>query len=123
MSDHQPRLHLPILLAELGAPVLALIAVAGGIAKAGVDFRLEVTGNEHARVAITCTITDAAGERTVTIEDKPTVRRRFDGDSLSCSLRQTAVDGRVSLVLESASGNVSRIATTGRGSQVTLRID
>jgi hypothetical protein len=118
---NNPRL--PVRLAKLGTPVLALFALAGGLAQAGADFRLEVTGNEQARVAITCTITDGAGERTVAIADKPPVRRRFGGDALACTVRQTAAGGRVSLVLESAAGNVSRISTGGRGSDVTLRIE
>jgi len=121
----RPGAHprLPVLLAELGAPALALIAIAGGLAKAGSDFTLRITGNDRARVAATCTITDAGEERGVEIAGRPPIARRFGGDALACTVRQTAAEGRVSLVLESASGNVSRITTGGRGSDVTLRIE
>jgi type 1 fimbria pilin len=116
--------HLPVLLAELGAPVLALIAIAAGLAKTEAAFTMQVTGNDRARVAATCTVADGDTEtRTVEITGRPPIRRRFGGDALTCTLRQTAAGGRVSLVLESASGNVSRITTGGRGSDVTLRIE
>jgi len=107
-----------------GRAVLALAALAvAAPAAAETWFTLTVDGDAAARVEADCRLATAAGERHVRVEGAPPLTRRFEGAGVACTLVQTAPGGRIAVRLESGTGNLTRLATAGAGSRLTLRLE
>ena len=115
-SESVPR----ALVRAFGVGLIAAVANTG-VAMASGEFVLEITGNAEARVEVSCEL-DAGSERyTEHLSGATPLSKRMSGESVACTIRQTAQGGRIDVSLSSPTGNRQRLGTGGAGS--TLRVN
>lgn len=85
-------------------------------------FTLALSGNSAARVEVSCAVRQLSGTETTNFSSMLPIRRAFEGQSLTCRIHQTAVSGRVDVLLSSTTGNVSRLSIAGAGSRIHIAV-
>jgi|GEM_PF-1889021 len=104
------------------AVACAAVPPAGAQASTG-TLSLTIDGNASAKFTAECRVRTGGSWQTHDFSGAPPFARRFDGEALSCEIRQLAPDGRMTVLAENGSGSVSRLSVSGAGGTARLRLD